>query len=173
MHASVPPRTLVSPLRALLAELDPSLPLSDVHTMDQAMDRALLMRRLANRLLTGIALTALLLAAIGIYGVVSVNVNGRVREFGVRMALGARPGDVLRLVVRQGVTLAAIGAGIGLAGAVWLMRYLRTLLFQVDPFDPATFGAVAIALTAVGLMACLAPARRATSADPIVTLGTE
>ena len=161
---------LVAGLRRLVAELDPTLPVSDVNTMEGAMAESLSLARLTNLLLTAFAVLALLLAAIGVYGVMSLNVNGRLSEFGVRLALGAAPQDVLRLVLRQGLTLALLGLGLGLAGALWLTRFLRTLLFEVQPFDPPTFGVVAATLAAVAMLACYLPARRATKADPIAVL---
>jgi ABC-type antimicrobial peptide transport system permease subunit len=116
---------------------------------------------------------ALLLAAIGIYGVVSYATTQRTREFGVRMALGAESGDVLWLVVRHGVRLALAGVVIGLAGAFGLVRFLRSLLYNTSPYDPATLFGVAAFLAAVTLLACWLPARRATRVDPIIALRYE
>ena len=160
----------VPAIRRLVSELDPTLPVSDVITLEGAMATTLSVARLTNLLLTAFAVLAMLLAAIGIYGVMSVHVAGRLGEFGVRLALGAAPGDVLRLVLRQGCTLAGIGLVLGLGGALWLTRFLRALLFRVEPFDPATFGLVAATLAGVALLACYLPARRATRADPIAVL---
>jgi putative ABC transport system permease protein len=162
--------SLIAGLRRRVSELDPTLPVSEVSTLEVAMARSLSIVRLTSLLLTAFALLALLLAAIGIYGVMSLNVNGRSSEFGVRLALGASPNDVLQLVLRQGLTLALVGLGLGLAGALGLTRFLRTLLFEVQPFDPPTFGIVAATLAAVAIFACYLPARRATKSDPIAVL---
>jgi putative ABC transport system permease protein len=173
IRAAGAPDGLVAGLRRIVSELDPTLPLSEVHTLEGAMAESLSLARLTNVLLTGFAGLALLLAVIGIYGVMSLNVNGRLSEFGVRLALGAAPRDVLRLVMRQGLVLALLGLAIGLGGALWLTRFLGTMLFQVSPMDPMTFATVAGILTAVAVVACYIPAKRATRADPIAVLRQE
>ena len=137
------------------------------------MAESLSVARLTNVLLTGFAGLALLLAVIGIYGVMSLNVNGRLSEFGVRLALGAAPRDVLRLVMGQGLFLAFLGLAIGVAGAFWLTRLLGSLLFEVSPMDPVTFLSVGAILTLAATLACYVPARRATRADPISALRRE
>ena len=167
------PRSLVAELRRRVAELDPTLPVSDVHTMVGAMAESLSVARLTNALLTGFAGLAMLLAVIGIYGVMSLNVTGRQGEFGVRLALGATPRDVLRLVMRQGLLLAFLGLAIGAAGALWLTRLLGSLLFEVSPMDPVTFLSVGAILALAATLACYVPARRATRADPISALRRE
>ena len=123
-------------------------------------------RRLTNGLLTGFAAAALLLAAIGIYGVMSLNVNSRLREFGVRLALGAAPTDVMRLVLRGGARLAIVGVVIGALASYLATPLLRDLLFQVEPRDLFTLVGVAVILATVAMLACYIPARRAMSADP-------
>jgi ABC-type antimicrobial peptide transport system permease subunit len=124
-------------------------------------------------LLAGFAVVALLLAAIGIYGVLSYSVNQRTREIGVRMALGAERSDVLRLIVREGMKVALIGVAIGLVAALALGRFLSSLVFGVTVRDPATFAVVAVVLSAVAFAACVIPARRAARVDPIVALRDE
>jgi putative ABC transport system permease protein len=115
-------------------------------------------------------MVGLVLAAVGIYGVMSYGVIQRTREFGVRMALGARPTDVRTMVVRQGATLTVVGIGIGLAGAFGLTRLMRTLLFAVTPTDPITYVGIVLVLGAVALLASYLPARRATRVDPVIAL---
>ncbi|HSA56294.1 MAG TPA: ABC transporter permease [Gemmatimonadaceae bacterium] len=173
VRSQLPPATLVPAIRRQVVSLDPGLPLFDIRTMDQALATTLVPRRLTNVLLAGFALMALLLAAVGIYGVVSLGVNGRVREFGVRLALGARPADVQRLVLRHGIRLATVGIGLGTAAALGFMPVLRSLLFEVPPFDPVTFAIVAAILGSVALLACYLPARRATRVDPTEALRSE
>jgi predicted permease len=161
---------IAAALRGELKTIDPTLPLFDVHTLEQAVSDSLLLPRLVNGLLLAFALLALLLASIGIYGVMALNVSQRVNEFGIRLALGATPREVRALVLRQGMRLVVLGAALGLAGAAGLTRYLGTLLFQVPPLDPATFSAVTLILLVVALCACYVPARRATALDPLAAL---
>jgi predicted permease len=164
------PRSLVPTIRRHVAAVDPEIPLYEVRTMAEAVASSLLTRRLTNWLLSAFAAAAFVLAAIGIYGVISIGVAGRTREFGVRMALGAKPGNVLQLVLQQGVWLAGAGIAIGLLGATWVVRFLRSLLFGVSAFDLPTFVAATAVLALVAIVACLIPARRATRVAPAVVL---
>jgi ABC-type antimicrobial peptide transport system permease subunit len=173
IRTSTDPASLTTAVRREVQALDASLPLYDVHTLRGAVDRSLGTRQLTNRLLLAFAVTALLLAAVGIYGVVALGVADRVREFGVRLALGAAPADVLRLVLRDGVRLVGAGVAIGLAAALGLARALEALLFGVQPLDPLTFAVVAAVLGTVALGACYLPARRATATDPLAALRHE
>ena len=172
-------RTTSDPSRLALAatnvlhKIDPALPVADVMTMDDLLSNTLSPRRFS-AVLTGVfAVLALLLAAVGIYGVMSYMVGKRTNEIGIRMALGAQPRDVVRMVVVQGAKLTVIGLAIGVVGALALTRLMANLLFQVKPADPSTFGGVAIVLAIVALTACYVPARRAMKVDPMVALRYE
>jgi putative ABC transport system permease protein len=167
------PEALTSRLREEIKAGDPTLPFYEVHTMQNAVRASLAIRRLMNVLLGGFALAALVLAAIGIYGVISLSVTTRVREFGIRLALGAQKADVRGLVLRHGIMLATLGVALGIAGAMYLTRFLQRLLFGVAPVDWATFSAVAAILAATALLASYLPARRATRADPVSALRSE
>jgi putative ABC transport system permease protein len=173
VRAANDPTALIPALRREVARLDPELPLSDAGAIEQAIARTLGAKRLANLLFAGFAATALSLALIGVYGVMSFNVGSRTSEFGIRMALGAQTGDVLKLVIGRGMKLALIGALLGLGGALALTRWLKTLLFGVSATDPLTFVVIALSLTLVALLACWIPARRATKVDPMVALRHE
>src|SRR5215813_5726333 len=153
--------------------MDPNLPIYDVKTMEQWLLESLARRRFAMLMLGLFAVIAMLLAAVGIYGVMSYTVAQRTREIGVRVALGAQTRDVLRLIVRQGMSLAGMGIGIGLMAAIGATRLMTGLLFGVRATDPITFAAIALLLAIVALLACLLPARRATQVDPLVALRVE
>ena len=170
IRAALPPQTLLASVRAQVASIDPEIPLYEARTMEEAVSRSLATRRLTNTLLTSFAIAAFVLAAIGIYGVISISVAGRKREFGVRLALGAQPGNVLRLVMRQGTWLALTGIAIGMLGATWVVRFLRGLLYGVSAFDVPTFLGATVLLAVVAIAACLIPARRATRVAPVVVL---
>jgi len=153
--------------------VDQDLPVFEIRTMEQRVLESLTPRRFAMYLLGIFAAVALALSAVGIYGVMAQSVTQRTHEIGIRMALGAEPGDVLRLVVGQGMALAAIGLVTGVAAALGLTRWMSRLLFGVRPTDPLTFLAVAAVLAAVALAACYLPARRATQVNPVEALRHE
>jgi len=167
------PQRLISIARAKVRELDRDVPISNVNTMEQLVSQSVAQRRFGMFLLGVFALLALLLAAIGIYGVVSYSVTQRTQEIGVRMALGANATDVLKMVLRNGMSLALIGVGFGLAGAFGLTRLMSRLLFEVTPTDVTTFALVSVGLIAVALLACYLPARRAMKVDPLEALRYE
>jgi predicted permease len=167
------PRGLSGAVQNAVAAVDRDLPVFDVKTMEQRLLDSLSPRRFAMRVLGLFSAVALALAAVGIYGVMAQSVSQRTHEIGIRMALGADEPGVLRLVVRQGMTLAAVGLAVGAAGAVILTRLMTRLLFGVEPTDLATFAAAALALGGAALAACYIPARRATRVDPVVALRHE
>jgi predicted permease len=166
-------QTLLAAVRREVQGLDPQLPVYNLQTLAQQKDGSLYTERLAAALLTLFGLLALLLAAIGIYGVLSYAVTERTREIGIRLALGARPGDLLKLVVGQGLMLTLIGLGLGLGAAFALTRLIERLLFGVSATDPLTFVLIPLLLAGVALVACYLPARRATRVDPMVALRYE
>ncbi|HEX5714677.1 MAG TPA: ABC transporter permease [Thermoanaerobaculia bacterium] len=164
------PLHIAPAVRKALREIDPDQPVSDVRTMDEVMSTAVARPRFNTLLLGLFAGLATLLAAIGIFGVMNYAVTLRTREIGLRMALGAKPGQVLMLVLRQGLLLTAIGVVAGLAGALALTRVMSGLLFGVGSTDPSTFAAIVLLLTFVSVIACYLPARRATRVDPQIAL---
>jgi predicted permease len=167
------PLLAVSAVRAQLAQIDPTIPLSAVTTALRAERETLSQPRFRTLLLGAFAGLALLLATIGIFGVISYSIGQRTHEMGIRMALGARRQDVLKLVVGQGMTLAVIGVSLGIGASLGLTRFLARMLYGVKPADPLTFIVVALILMGVALLACYIPARRATKVDPIVALRYE
>jgi ABC-type antimicrobial peptide transport system permease subunit len=173
IRATGEPAGLISAVRAAVAEVEPNQPLYNVMTMEQRLSNTTISRRLNTALLGSFAVVALLLAVVGIYGVMSYAVTQRRREIGVRMALGARKTDALALVIGGGLRLTLAGVAIGLIGAFALTRYLSSQLYSVKATDPWTFSGVAVALTGVALLACWLPARRAARTDPMEALRTE
>ena len=167
------PLGLVPVVRAGLSALDRELPIADIRTMDQVVGRSIAERRFTMMLLAAFAAVAVLLAAIGVYGVLAYVVSQRTQEIGVRLAIGATPGDVVRLFLREGATLALVGLIAGLTGAIGATRTLTTLLFGVTSTDPITFATVAAALAGVALLATYLPARRAAAVDPMRALREE
>jgi predicted permease len=167
------PRALAAAVRQQVWSVDKNAPIADVKTMDTVVAESVAAPRFRTLLLAAFGGLGLLLAMVGVYGVISYAVTQRTREIGVRIALGARPRDVMRLVLGEGVILAAIGIGVGTVGALALARILESLLYEIKPRDPVTFVAVAIAVAAAAAAACYVPARRAMRVDPMVALKYE
>jgi putative ABC transport system permease protein len=167
------PANLTNTVRQKIWAVDRDIPITQVRTMEDLIETATVQPRFNALLLALFAGIALCLGAIGIYGVISYAVTQRTREIGIRIALGAQQRDVLSLVVREGMTLASIGVGIGLLAAFALTRWMETLLFGVRPSDPLTFAVIALLVLAVSLLACCAPARRAAKVDPLMALKYE
>jgi predicted permease len=167
------PGQAVSAIRGIVREQDPDLALADVKTMDDVVSRSVAQRRLMMVMLAIFAAAALLLASVGIYGVIAYSVTQRTREIGIRLALGAQRSDVLRMIVGQAAALALAGIIIGAAAAALLTGLMRGLLFEVKPSDPATFAGVAAVLACVALLASYVPGRRATRVDPVIALRAE
>ncbi len=173
MRTPLSPEALAGPVRQAVAAIDPNLPVVKLRTMDDVFDESIGRPRLLADLLGIFAGLALLLAAIGSYGVLAYMVTERRREIGIRMALGADRASVLRMVLSQGLLLAVIGVAIGLGVAFALSRVLTSLLFGVSPTDPATIVAVVVLMALVALAACYLPARSATRVDPMIVLRDE
>jgi putative ABC transport system permease protein len=167
------PAGVVNALRAVVRSVDPDLALFDVQTLRERLGASWSEQRFDAVLLGGFAAVALLLAASGIYGVVAYAVSQRTREMGIRLALGATPGAVLRLVVREGMALPLAGGAAGVVAALGLTRLLRASLYGVSPTDPGVIGVTLVLLLLVALLACLLPGRRATRADPLEALRAE
>jgi ABC-type antimicrobial peptide transport system permease subunit len=167
------PAAIAPQVRRAMREIDPEQFISDPKTMAQMAASSLDRRRFQTVLMASFASLALVLTVIGLYGVISYTVNQRTREFGVRMALGASGGNILRQVMGRGFLLALLGVAIGLGGALATVRWMRSLLFGITPFDPVTLAAVSALLLATALAACYLPARRATRLDPMNALRYE
>jgi len=173
LRGSIEPQLLIAPAREILRQLDPDLPMFDIRTMTERLDQSLWARRAYSWLFGAFALVALILAAAGIYGVISYAVSQRTQEIGIRMALGAQPAQVLREVLAGGMLLVSVGVALGLAGALAAVRLLQTLLFGVSSRDPIIYAAVMLGVVIVGLLANFVPARRAASVDPLRALRFE
>jgi len=167
------PAALTSAVSRQVKALDPELPLFEVRTMAEAVAYSLSAKRLTGLLLALFAVTALLLAMMGVYGVMALNVGGRTSEFGIRLASGAQSSDVLRLVFGQGIKLALIGVALGVTASLALTRLMKNLLYGVSATDPLTYISVALLLCGVALVACWVPARQATKVDPMIALRCE
>jgi putative ABC transport system permease protein len=164
---------LTETVRRELLKIDPGVIVEKAKTMDRIRDESVSAQRFTMTTISIFSVLALILAAVGIYGVMSHSVAQRTHELGVRMAIGAQPHHILRLILGQGLVLTLVGIAVGLASSIALTRVLRNLLFEVDATDPLTFVAVPILLTAVTLLACWVPARRATKIDPLVVIRNE
>jgi len=174
LHAATEASTLSAALRREVAALDPNLPIFDVKTMEAHIQgRAMMGPRLATALLSSVGLIGLFLATVGLYGLIAHAVTRRTQEIGIRMALGARRVDVLKLVVGQGMWLVFVGVVIGLFASLAVTRQMKSLLFGVSPTDLPTFVAGSSLLMFVALLACWIPARRATKVDPLIALRSE
>lgn len=167
------PEALAGMIRQAVRDIDSNLPVSDIKTMEARVAESLGPQRFAAELLAVFAALALVLAAVGLYGLISYGVMQRVNEFGVRMALGAAPRDVVRMVLGQGLRLALAGTAAGIVAGIVLMRVMQSVLYGVSPADPLSFAGAAILLTVVALTACYVPARRAMRVDPMVALRYE
>jgi ABC-type antimicrobial peptide transport system permease subunit len=167
------PNALVPTVRDAMAAINSEVPLIDIRTQSEQIDRQLLEERFLAKLVSVVGLLAMLLACVGLYGLLSYEVSRRTREIGVRMALGAARIDVFSLVLGQGLVLALAGIAVGAAIAMALTRYLESLLYGVKPNDPATFAAIAALILVVGALASYLPTRRATRVDPMVALRYE
>jgi putative ABC transport system permease protein len=164
---------IVNAVRREVQSLDRDQPIGQITTMDQAIAASLATRRLTMVLLAAFAVLALVLASVGLYGVMALTVTQRTRELGIRMALGAERTNIFRLVLGHGMTLMAIGIFVGLVGAIAVGRGLASLLYNVPALDPGAVAAAVFSLLGVAIIACCVPARRATRVDPIVALRTE
>jgi putative ABC transport system permease protein len=173
VRTSLDPASVTSAIRGQVFAIDKGLPLYNIATMDQLVANSVAQPRLNLSLLVAFALLALALAAVGVYGVMAYAVTQRTQEFGIRMALGASPADVLKQVFLEGGRLAALGLGLGLIAALALTRLMASMLYGVKPSDPLSLGVAAALLAVVAFAACYIPARRATRVDPLVALRYE
>ena len=173
LRGQVDPATLSAQVRTQVQAVDPNLPVFHAETLDEALSSSLSVRRFSMEMVALFAATALLLAGLGIYGTISYLVNEQSREIAIRFALGAQKHDILRMVLRQGLTLAAAGAGVGLAGALVVSHLMAGQLYGVSPYDLSIFAGVTAVLTSVAIAASYVPALRAMRLDPITTLHAE
>jgi putative ABC transport system permease protein len=173
IRTSGDPQTAASALRNAVRSADPSLAVHDIRDLDAVVGSSLAARRFSLGVTSSFAAVALILAAVGVYGVLAYSVTSRTKEFGVRLALGATARAVLLLVVREGLTWATLGLVVGVAGAIAVARLLAGLLFGVGPLDASTYVIVASSLILVVLAACLVPALRATKVDPLTSMQAE
>jgi ABC-type antimicrobial peptide transport system permease subunit len=169
----VPPGTLATAFRKEIQNADPDLSVYNLWTLRERLERNYWFFGFIGSLFGGFAVVALLLASVGLYAVIAHSVGRRTQEIGVRMALGASPGHILRMIFGQSLREFFIGLAIGLLGAFYLARFIKTFLVQISPIDPLTFGFSAGILLLAGVLGCFVPARRATTVDPLVALREE
>ena len=163
----------VPAIRSLVTSIDPNLPVSNIRTLEDVVTASVATRRVTMLLLVTFAVVALILALAGVYGVLAYSVARRTSEIGVRIALGAQHGRVLRLVLAQGMRPVIAGVAAGLAATFWLSRLMSSLLFEIEPHDPLTYAIAAVVLLGVATLACYLPARRVLRIDPAIALRTE
>jgi putative ABC transport system permease protein len=173
IRTSADPTSLANEIRRVVATVDPGIPAYEVGTMNDALAASVARSRFYTALLTGFGIVALLLATLGVYGVISYAVTQETRDFGIRIALGARSGDVFQLVLARGASLTVPGLAAGIVGALFLTRLIRALLFGVEPLDRPTFMFVCLVFAVVGTIASWIPARRAARVDPIIAMRAE
>jgi putative ABC transport system permease protein len=173
VHTTIDPTAVAANLRATVSAVDRTVPIDQIETMEQFVSVSVAQPRFHTVILVAFSVLALLMASIGIYGVMNYLVIQRTHEFGIRMSLGATPRDVLRLVLGRAAVLIGAGLGLGLLGSLILVRLIAKLLYGITPLDPVTFFAVSLLLLAVALSASYIPARRATKVDPMVALRYE
>jgi len=173
VRTRINPTAVAASIRSVVSQMDSNLPVFNVHTQAELIDRLLFQERMIAKLAGFFGILALVLACIGLYGLLSYEVSRRTREIGIRMALGAQRRGVLGLVVGQGIVLATTGAMVGIGVALGVTRYLKSMLYDIHANDPATIVGVAILLTLVAVAACYIPARRAMRVDPMVALRYE
>jgi predicted permease len=173
VRSAAAPATVLAGIREAVRALDPNLPLFDARTVEEHMRTAVFAQRMGANLLGLMGILAVVLAAVGLYGVIAYAVSQRTQEMGIRLALGAAPGDLLKMVLRQGVVITSIGLALGLTLAFAATGFMRSLLPGIAPRDPLTFIAVPLGLMAIAIVAALIPARRAGSVDPVIALRYE
>jgi ABC-type antimicrobial peptide transport system permease subunit len=162
--------SMAGALRAAVGRVEKNAPVYGVVPLEQQLGGYLLQRRFQTSLLAGFSVVALVMAAVGIYGLIQYSIATRTQEIGLRMAIGAQPGDIFRMIISEGLRLSLTGVAVGLVGALWLGGAASSLLFGVNASDPLTFATISLLLTAVAVAACYFPARRAMKVDPIVAL---